>query len=300
MSAITSDLRVLRDARAILVESLWWDPAGDVMWNDITAGTLHRSPWTGAVDGSDDTVLELPPPLASFQPADDGGYVAGLGDRIVLVDRDGRITRELARVRHAHGGIRMNEGKVDPAGRFVIGSMDVTDGEPDAAVYSIDGSGTLRTLLGGFAVTNGFEWTDDGRTMVLADTGQQAVYRAPYSADGELGELEHWIHGEMSDGLTLDVDGYAWNGIYGGGKVIRWAPDGTKDLEIEVPAPNVTSVAFAGPDLRTLVIGTARENLTEDQLEEHPLSGGVFAIDTAVSGRPVNVFRTVVDDAWRA
>lgn len=300
MTAIASDLRVLRDARAILVESLWWDPAGDVMWNDITAGTLHRSPWTGAVDGSDDTVLELPPPLASFQPADDGGYVAGLGDRIVLVDREGRITRELARVAHAHGGIRMNEGKVDPRGRFVIGSMDVTDGEPDAAVYSIDGSGTLRTLLGGFAVTNGFEWTDDGRTMVLADTGQQAVYRAPYSADGELGELEHWIHGEMSDGLTLDADGYAWNGIYGAGKVIRWAPDGTKDLEIAIPAPNVTSVAFAGPDLRTLVIGTARENLTEEQLEEHPLSGGVFAIDTAVSGRPVNVFRTVVGSPGRA
>ncbi|AWG01874.1 SMP-30/gluconolactonase/LRE family protein [Clavibacter michiganensis subsp. insidiosus] len=300
MTAMTSDLRVLRDARAILVESLWWDPAGDVMWNDITSGTLHRSPWTGAADGSDDTVLELPPPLASFQPADDGGYVAGLGDRIVLVDREGRITRELARVEHAHGGIRMNEGKVDPAGRFVIGSMDVTDGEPDAAVYLIDGSGTLRTLLGGFAVTNGFEWTDGGRTMVLADTGQQTVYRAPYSADGELGELEHWIHGEMSDGLTLDADGYAWNGIYGAGKVIRWAPDGSKDLEIAIPAPNVTSVAFAGPDLRTLVIGTARENLTEEQLEEHPLSGGVFAIDTAVSGRPVNVFRTVVDGAPRA
>ncbi len=156
MTVLTSDLRVLRDARAILVESLWWDPAGDVMWNDITAGTLHRSPWEGAAGGSDDTVLELPPPLASFQPADDGGFVAGLGDRIVLVDRAGRITRELARVEHAHGGIRLNEGKVDPEGRFVIGSMDVTDGEPDAAVYSIDGSGALRTLLGGFAVTNGF------------------------------------------------------------------------------------------------------------------------------------------------
>ncbi|WP_414172233.1 SMP-30/gluconolactonase/LRE family protein [Clavibacter tessellarius] len=104
----------------------------------------------------------------------------------------------------------------------------------------------------------------------------------------------------MSDGLTLDVDGYAWNGVYGGGKVIRWAPDGSKDLEIEVPAPNVTSVAFAGPDLRTLVIGTARENMTEEQLEEHPLSGGVFAIDTDVSGRPVNVFRTVVGGDARA
>ena len=51
--------------------------------------------------------------------------------------------------------------------------------------------------------------------------------------------------------------------------MIRWAPDGTKDLEIEIPAPNVTSVAFAGPDLRTLVIGTARENLTEEQLEDY-------------------------------
>jgi len=297
MTVLTSDLRVLRDVRAILVESLWWDPSGDVMWNDITAGTLHRSPWGGAADGSDDTVLELPPPLASFQPAADGGFVAGLGDRIVRVDARGRITRELARVEHAHDGMRLNEGKCDPAGRFVIGSMDVTEGEPDGAIWSVDASGALRTLLGGVGTANGFEWTDGGRTMILTDTSAQTVYRAPYSEAGELGEPERWIHGEMSDGLTLDADGYAWNGIYGAGKVIRWAPDGTKDLEIEVPAPNVTSVAFAGPDLRTLVIGTARENMTEEDLEEHPLSGGILAIDTAVSGRPVNVFRTRVDGA---
>jgi sugar lactone lactonase YvrE len=300
MSALTSDIRVLRDARAILVESLFWDPAGDVMWADITAGTLHRSPLSGAADGSDDTVLELPPPLASFQPADDGGFVAGLGDRIVLVDAAGRITRELAHVAHAHDGMRLNEGKCDPEGRFVIGSMDVTEGDPDAAVYSVDGSGTLRTLVGGFGTTNGFEWTDGGRTMILTDTAVPTVYRAPYSADGELGELEPWVSGEMSDGLALDVGGYAWNGVYGAGKVIRWAPDGTKDLELDVPAPNVTSVAFVGPDLRTLVIGTARENMTEEELEEHPLSGGVFAIDTAVAGRPVNVFRTAVDAGARA
>jgi sugar lactone lactonase YvrE len=300
MSVLTSDIRVLRDARAILVESLWWDPAGDVMWNDITAGTLHRSPWTGAADGSDDTVLELPPPLASFQPADDGGFVAALGDRIVLVDAAGRITRELAQVAHTHDGMRLNEGKCDPAGRFVVGSMDLTEGDPDAAVYSIDGAGRLRTLVGGFGTTNGFEWTDGGRTMILTDTATTTVFRAPYSEDGELGELEPWIHGEMSDGLTLDADGYAWNGIYGAGKVIRWAPDGSKDLEVEVPAPNVTSVAFAGPDLRTLVIGTARENMTEEQLAEHPLSGGVFAIDTAVAGRPVEVFRTAVGGGARA
>lgn len=281
---------VFRDTRAILVESIWWDArTRELVWVDITAGTLHRSPLDGAVDGSDDRVSDLPPPLSAVQPRAGGGYVAALRDRVVVLDADAEIEATLAVVPHSHAGIRCNEGKVDPFGRFVVGGMDVTTGDPDAALYVVDESG-IRTLRGGFGVANGIEWSDAGDVMYVTDTATKTVYRGQYNARGELGELEPFLRGRTSDGLALDVDGHFWNGIYGDGAVLRWSPAGEVVDELSVPAPNVTSVAFGGEDLATLFIGTARENLSEEGLEQHPLSGGIFRVRTGAIGRPVNTF----------
>lgn len=282
--------QVFRDTPSILVESIWWDArTAELVWVDISAGTLHRGPLDGAVDGSDDRVTELPPPLSAVQPRASGGYIAALGDRIVTLDEDGLIVETIAKLDHAHAGLRSNEAKVDPSGRFVVGSMNVTTGQPDAALYLVDRSG-LRTLRGGFGVANGFEWSADGGTMYLTDTAVKTVYRADYADDGTLGALEPWLVGRDSDGLALDTEGRFWNGVYGGGTVLRWGADGTVDEELSIPAPNVTSVAFGGPDLTSLFVGTARENLTEDDLVRSPLSGAIFRFDGLATGRPVNTY----------
>lgn len=280
------EARVFRAGRAILVESIFWDARTDeLVWVDITAGTLHRGRLDGAADGSDDRVVRLPPPVSAVQPAADGGFVVALKDRVVLLDGDGRLVREVAATPHRHDGIRNNEGKVDPFGRFVVGAMDVTTGGPDAAVRAVGADGGVEELRGGFAVANGFEWSDDGRTMYLTDTDVATVYRAPYRpAAPSLGDLVPFLVGHPSDGLVRARDGGFWNGLYGDGAVIRVDATGTETDRRRLPAPNITSVAFGGPDLRTLFVGSARENLTEQQLVEHPLSGAIFALDVGVGG----------------
>ena len=282
--------QVFRDTPAILVESIWWDARTDeVVWVDITAGTLHRGRLDGAVDGSDDRVTELPPPVSAVQPRAAGGYIAALGDRIVTLDDDGLIAETLARLDHAHPGMRSNEAKVDPFGRFLVGSMEETGDTSDAALYLLDDTG-LRTLLGGFGVTNGFEWSDDGGTVYVTDTPVKTVYRASYGEDGRLGPLEPFLVDYDSDGLALDTDGRFWNGVSGSGTVLCWSPEGAVEDHLTVPVPNVTSVAFGGPDLSTLFVGTAREGLDEDQLERAPLSGAIFRFDGLATGRPVGVY----------
>ena len=290
MSVVTSEPAVFRSASAILAESPWWD--GDALyWCDITTGQLHVSPIDGPSDGSRDRVLRLPPPLASFQPRTAGaGFVAALGDRIVLVDNEGNLESVLASVEHAHAGIRFNEGKCDPYGRFVAGSMNLTSGLPDAAFYSFEADGTVRVLLAGVGTANGLEWSLDLSTVYLTDTSVQTIYQAPYSEAGELGELSVFHAGAMHDGLAIDSEGFLWGAIYGGGRVVRYSPDGEEDLIVEVPAPNVTGIAFGGRDLSTLYIATARENLDESSLEKFPLSGSIFAVETGVRGRPVRRF----------
>nr|WP_206697328.1 SMP-30/gluconolactonase/LRE family protein [Microbacterium aquimaris] len=275
-----------------MVESIFWDErTAEVVWVDITAGTLHRGRLEGAPDGSDDIVVDLPAPVSAVQPAVDGGYVAALKDRVVLLDQRGGIRRDLAHVAHAHSGIRFNEGKVDPYGRFVVGAMDLTRGDPDAALYTVDADGALTLVRGGFGVANGFEWSSDGRTMYVTDTATSTVYRAPYRDGAEpLGELEPFLVGHASDGLALDTEGRFWNGVYGGGEVLCWSPEGQVLASVPMPAPNITSVAFVGPDRDLLLVGTARENLTEDDLRTTPASGSILRVRTGATGRRVPRF----------
>lgn len=297
---------VFRDTKGVLVESIWWDDRTDeVVWVDISAGLLHRGPLDGATDGSDDRVVELPAPLSAVQPARGGGYVAALKDTVVLLDADGRIERELARLPHRHDGMRLNEGKVDPFGRFVVGGMELTREDADAAVWSVaadadpgaDANTDVRVLRGGFGVANGMEWSADGRTMYLTDTSTSTVYRGAYGVSGDLGELEPFLVGRSSDGLVGATDGSFYNGLYGESLVVRWNADGRIDQEIDVPVPNVTSVAFVGPDLDILLVGSARENLTEGQLQQHPLSGGILRLQPGATGRRIHTFGVVSDGA---
>ena len=286
MNAFRGLPRIFRDAKAILAESIVRDPAGFVLWCDITSGLLYRCP----IDGMDDTVIELPPPLASFAPAAArSGYVASLGDRVVLADAVGGI-RNLASIEHAHAGLRLNEGKCDPCGRWITGSMNLTTGQPDGALYSVTAGGGVRVLRGGFGVANGFERSLDDAEMFFTDTAVKTIYRGSYSETGDLGNVKVFHCGEPHDGLTIDAEGFLWGGIYGGGRVVRFTPEGVEDVMVELPAPNITSVLFGGPGMSTLFVGSARGHLTEQQLEAHPLSGAIFAIDTATHGRPARHF----------
>ncbi|GAB3606256.1 hypothetical protein GCM10027413_16650 [Conyzicola nivalis] len=286
---------VFRDARAILGESLVLDdtaPAPAMLWCDISAGLLHRSVLAGDPGGADDTVLALPAPLASFHRAEVGGapgYVASLGDRVVLADDRGAIVRELARIDHAHPGLRLNEGKVDPFGNWVTGSMDMTRGEPDGAFYSISPAGDVRVIAGGLGTSNGLEWSLDGSRVYFTDTAVGTIYTGGYTADGEIADVEVFHHGDMNDGLAIDADGWLWSSIYGDGVVVRYDPQGVERERHGFDAPNLTSVAFAGS---SLYVASARENLTEEQLREQPLSGAVFALETGTTGRPGRVFVT--------
>ena len=281
---------LFRDTKAILGESLVWDAAADsILWCDITRGLIHASPVSGSIDGAADASISLPAPVASFHPAVDG-FVVSLGARVVLVDSDGHITRELAAIDHLHDGLRLNEGKVDPYGRWVTGSMNLLSDDADGAYYSVDDAGRLKVLRGGLGVANGLEWSLDGSRVYFTDTSVSSIYSGEYTEDGDILDVDVWHHGTPNDGLTIDVDGCFWSGLYGDGRVVRYDPSGTEIASIDLPVPNVTSVAFGGTDLSTLFVTTARENLTEQQLEDHPLSGGVFTIATSTSGAGPRTF----------
>jgi sugar lactone lactonase YvrE len=272
--------RVFRRSRLILGESLIWND-DELWWCDISAGVIHSA--SGAK-------IAVPPPLASFGPTTDGRWIASLGASVVLLSADGSI-EPLASIEHRHPGMRLNEGKSDPAGRWITGSMELmTTDEADGAFYSITADGTVRVLCGGVGVGNGLEWSLDGSRIYYTDTSVETIYTAEYSVDGSLSKPEIFHHGEPHDGLAMDVEGCLWSAHYGKGTVARYDQAGRELDRVSFPAPNLTSVAFGGADLATLFVTSARENLSEHDLVEHPLSGSVFSIETETRGLPPRVF----------
>lgn len=282
------EVTLFRRARSIIAESMWWND-GSLEWCDITAGVVHRSANDGPIEGGDDEIVPLPPPLGAFQPTADGRYVAASGSTVFRCERDGSNIENLASVDHRHAGIRFNEAKCDPFGRFVVGSMDVTTGDPDGAIYVVGSAGECETLIGGIGVANGFEWSADGTRMWFTDTAVSTIFVGDYGRDG-VRNIEPFSVGRQSDGLAIDVRGHFWNGVYDEGIVTELDETGTVIREIDIPAGHVTSVAFGGPDLSTLFVATASEKLTEEQLERQPLTGSLFTLSTTTRGYPVRVF----------
>jgi len=281
--------RLFLDAKATLVESPVWDvDAGVLWWTDITAGVLHRT----TVDGRDEQV-QVDPPLPSFQLCEGGGFVAALEDRVVVLEPDGDEVATLTTVQHAHDGMRFNEGKCDPFGAFVVGSMDDDEGAEDGVLYRVTSAGQVAVLADGFGTTNGLEWDDDGSVLYVTDTGDETIYRAPYGPDGVTGDLEPFTGGSAHDGLARDSRGEFWGAVFGEGVVVHLDAEGDLIEKIAFPVPQLTGIAFGGDDLRTLFVGSSREGMDEAQLAEHPLSGGLFALELDRPGLPPYRFARV-------
>ena len=84
----------------------------------------------------------------------------------------------------------------------------------------------------------------------------------------------------------MDTDGNLWVAIWGGGEVRCYAPGGEILATVGVAAPHTSSAAFVGESLDTLLISTARKDLSPEQLEEFPDSGRLFTARVAATGLP--------------
>ena len=190
-------------------------------------------------------------------------------------------TKEKQLVAKAHDDerIRCNDGKLDPKGRLLVGTMgyDKTY-EGESALYAIEKDGTVRTVLDGLTLANGMGWSPDGKTLYFIDTPTKKV--GSYAYDPETGEaiFEKYVieitDGSNPDGMCVDMEGMIWVAQYGGEKVCRWDPEsGGKLEEIRMPVKNVTSCCLGGENLEYLYITTAKDGETQEAL-----AGGLFRV----------------------
>ncbi len=193
-------------------------------------------------------------------------------------------------------GNRFNDGKCDPGGRFLAGTMDDAERANTGSLYSYAPDGTLKTLLTGLGISNGLAWSPDARTFYHIDTPTRQVCAYEYDpASGCIGQARPAVSipPELGwpDGMTSDTEGMLWVAMWAGAKITRWDPASGRLLQVvPVPALNVTSCIFGGQHLSDLYITSARQGLSRSQLDAFPHSGGLFRIRTKFQGSPCFAF----------
>jgi sugar lactone lactonase YvrE len=167
---------------------------------------------------------------------------------------------------------------------------------PSGRLYRVGAGGTCTEMDRGFIVSNGMDWSPDGRRFYFADSRAGAIYA--YTFDVACGtavgrRLFAGIAPEdgRPDGLAVDSAGTVWCALWDGWRIRGYRPDGTVLADLTLPTPRPTSVAFGGDDLRTLFITSARVRLPSRTLAEAPLSGGLFALRMDVPGKPCTAYR---------
>jgi len=280
------------DLKAELGEGPLWDTdRSRLVWVDIPGQSiLVTDPATGATES-----MRTPSQIGAVAFVDSGGYLAALEDGIYLGDGTD-MWQLLAPIEAADESMRMNDGKCDPRGSFVGGTIAQDGREGAASLYRVDGSGTTEQLLTGVTISNGLDWTADGETMYYIDTPTRTVMAYPYDyASPTLGTPEPVVvipeDRGFPDGMTLDSQGCLWIGLWGGHAVHRYTPDGTLDTIIDLPVKNVTSCAFGGEDLDTLFVTTATDSSDDADRAAEPLAGALFAVAVGVTGQTPTRFR---------
>jgi sugar lactone lactonase YvrE len=259
-----------------------WSPRwGGLRWVDMLAGDVLSLTSDGSVERRH--VGEI---AAALRPRRGGGAVIGIERGFALEDADGSV-RPLGEI-WSEPTVRMNEGGCDPDGRFYCGSMAYDQREGAASLYRLDAEGTVIVVLEHLTVSNGLDWSPDGRLAYHNDTATYTI--AVYDYDRDAGLTDGRVLAALEnrpDGLTVDAEGGVWTALSDGGAVRRYRPDGELDAVIQLPTRKVTACAFGGPDLDELFITTSREGLEPGHDRR---AGALFRAVPGVRGLPAREF----------
>lgn len=283
----------------IVGESPVWSVKDSCLWwVDVRGKSLHRL-------DADNKRSDWPLPgfASCLALCQSGRLIVSQGGALAFWNAEDGGLEEFARPEPDRPGNRFNDGGCDRNGQFWIGTMinnfgedggDIPIDRAAGAFYCLMPDLNMRRVVDGMWIPNTVAWSPDDKTFYLGDSITNQIHA--YDFDLAAGEIsaqrlfaENKDPGHL-DGSAVDSEGFLWNTHWGASKIVRYAPDGRIDREIDFPVPAPSSCAFGGEDLDTLYVTTARDTLSAAQLAAHPLSGGVFKFKPGVKGLPEPAF----------
>lgn len=195
---------------------------------------------------------------------------------------------------------RLNDGKADPLGNLWSGTMaidaDLPVGPVTGSLYNLGSDKKVKIHESNIAIANGLAWSKDLKKMYYIDSGKRRVDEYDYDASTvsisnqrPLFTFEkHQVPG-YPDGQTIDAEGNLWVAVFFGQRVLKISTKKPEVLldTINIPDPQVTSVAFGGPNLDELYVTSAGLKLHNDSIDPSLVNGHVYRVTgLGVKGLP--------------
>jgi sugar lactone lactonase YvrE len=276
-------------SQCILGEGAFWDGNRQCLWFVDIEG---KAVWSFKPENLVSKKFPTSQRTGTVVPAEkEDIMVLGLQTGVFSMSTEGKNLQLIGKPLELGSNQRFNDGKADPKGLLWVGSMNLDKQSEKAHLFSMDARLQFGVQRKGVTISNGLAWSKDSKTFYYIDTPTRKVMAFDFdSARNSLSNERILIEVPDSlgwpDGMTLDAGDDLWIGMWGGSAVTHWSgKDGAYLGKINIPAPNVTSCAFGGPNLDYLYITTAQQGLTPAQMLAFPGSGDVFVARPGKKGR---------------
>lgn len=281
-------------ANALGESPVWHRQELALYWVDIPQRQLHRWDWASATH----RLWQLDEEPGCVAPIDGGGVLLAQRSGLYRLDTTTGQRWSVAPAPYDTATQRFNDGKVDPWGRFWVGTIYEPRDQPLAVLYRLGRAG-LEAVWPHGTVSNGLAWSPDGATQYWSDTWGHALYRSRVDGDGNAAPTPTlWrrfahktevaapaVYAGRPDGGAVDAQGRYWSAMFEGARLVCFADTPQQqDLHYALPVQCPTMPCFAGPELDTLVITTARYQRSAEELRQMPLAGHVLLARAPVRG----------------
>src|SRR6187431_2077335 len=274
----------------LLGEGVQWNHQDECFWwTDILAAKLYRY----RISDKQLRTWDLPERLGCFTFAkNDSRILAAFASGFAWFDPESGSVEWIAKPEADVVGNRSNDGRCDRQGRFWMGTIVEQKNTPEqsSSLYCLDHNYSVGKHFSGLMISNSLCWSPDSRKLYHADSPTHSIRVYDFDAQtGELSNPEIFAHTEIGvepDGACVDAEGFVWNAQWGGRRVVRYAPDGSKNFVLDMPVSQATCVAFGGKNLNLLAVTSARIGLNEEAMVQQPQAGNLFIFQTNVTGLP--------------
>lgn len=150
-----------------------------------------------------------------------------------------------------NGGIYFS----DPYWRRNYWEKDHNEIQDKRGVYYLKPDGSVIRVIDDYKQPNGLVGTPDGKTLYVADMGDQKTWKYDIQPDGTLANKTQ-IAPEGSDGMTIDNQGNIYLSNNG---ISVYSPEGKNIVKIKIPE-SPANVCFGGKK-RNILFVTARTSV---------------------------------------
>jgi len=298
LAAMPLSIERVGDTVNTLGECPVWSSKEQVLyWADIEQRQLHR------YDPLSETLecRSLQGRPGSFAlTAQPGRLAVALETTLGTYDWETEQFDGLAQIEDPAVGNRLNDGRTDHAGRFIVGTMWPVpeDSKFTGGLYRVHSAGTVETLEQDVGIPNGLVFDQERGRMYWADTFHATIWVWDYDLDsGERHNRRMFFNYRerddargLPDGAALDADGCYWSASVHGWGLTRITPGGDVDRVIDLPLAMPTMPAFGGSDLSTIFVTSIDGGMVDEKRSGGVPAGALLAVDAGVQGLPEPIF----------